>query len=258
MAKGDILGALALNEAEAGSDIRNIQSVATLEDGAYILEGRKSFVMNGENAELYIVFARENSNLSCFIVRRNAGVEVEKVSYLMGMRASGVSEITMSNCRVPRADRIQNDGWDIARDTLDFAKLLIGAQAVGIAQVSLDDSLRYSKERHQFGRPICKFQLVQEMLAQMATRVSAARGLVYHAAFLKDGGMDFSVQAAMAKWFASETASFAANTAVQIYGGYGYTTDFPVERYMRDAKVTEICGETSEIQKITITESLLR
>jgi len=204
------------------------------------------------------VFARENSDLSCFIVERSAGVLVEKIRYLMGMRASGVSEITMSNCRVPRTNRIQSEGREIARDTLDFAKLLIGAQAVGIAQISLDNALRYSKERHQFGRPICRFQLVQEMLAEMATKISAARGLVYHAASQRNSSHDFSVEAAMAKWFASETASFAAKTAVQIYGGYGYTMDFPVQRYMRDAKVTEIYGETSEIQKIAITERLLQ
>lgn len=258
LASGDLLGAFALSEPEAGSDIGNIQSRATSDGEDYILNGQKSFVMNGENADLYLLFARENGKLRCFILEKDSeGISVEKISYLIGIRASGMSEIILENCIVPRSNLIQEDGEKIARDVLDFENLLIGAQAVGIAQISLESALKYSKERHQFGRPICKFQLVQEMLAEMATRVSAARGLVYQAAFERDSGRDFATKAAMAKWFASETASYSAKAAVQIYGGYGYTKDFPVERYLRDAKVMEICGETSEIQKLSITESLL-
>ncbi len=258
MAKGEILGAFALTEPEASPDTEDIRCTAVPDGESYLLNGKKSFVMNGEHADLYLLFARENEKLCCFILERNThGLLVEKMPYLMGMRAAGLCDVTMQNCRIPKNNLIHQDGEKIARGSLDFAKVLIGAQAVGIAQASLDTSIKYSKERQQFGRSISKFQMIRGILAEMATKSSAARGLVYRAAFERDAGNNFAAEAAMAKWFASETAAFSTKAAVQIYGGYGYTKDYPVERYMRDAKVTEICGETSEIQKLAIAQSLL-
>ncbi|KPJ50805.1 hypothetical protein AMJ40_01840 [candidate division TA06 bacterium DG_26] len=259
LARGDFLGAFALTESEAGSDIDNIKSEASARGDYYILNGKKTFVMNGENADLFLVFARENGGLRCFIMERAvAGLRLVRMPYLLGVRASGMSELFMEGCSVPRSSLIEADARTVAGNALQLARLLVAAQAVGIAQASLDSSVKYAKERRQFGRALCEFQLIQEMLAQMATRICAARELVYRAAVERDAASDFSVQAAMAKWFASETASFAGRAAVQVHGGYGYTKDFPVERYLRDAKVTEIYCETSELQKLSITERLLK
>ena len=257
LAVGDSMGASTLGDSESAPNTISDECVAVPEAEDYLLNGKKSFVMNGENADLYLVLARQGDQKLCFITERGPGLTVNKLDYLVGMRASGTCELTLSECRVSNRNILGKDTDALARDTLNLARLLIGAQALGIGQACLESALKYAKERHQFGRPICRFEMVQGMLAAMATRLSAAKALVTRAALERDFDQDFSQQAAMAKWYASETASFAAKTAVQIYGGYGYTKDFPVERYMRDAKVTEICGDTSAIQKMAVAKSLL-
>lgn len=265
LAKGEIIGAYALSESQSGSDAGSLQTTAKKEGDCYILNGSKVFITNAIAAGLFIVYATLNKDqgakgITAFILEKEfSGFKVGRHEEMMGVRASGTCELIMENCKVPSANRLgeEGSGFKIALATLDSGRISIGAQAVGIAQAALDASLKYSKERSQFGQPIASFQLIQEKLVQMALDIDAARLLIYRASYLKDKGVPFAKEASMAKLFASKMAVQAGIEAVQIFGGYGYTKEYPVERHMRDAKITEIYEGTSEVQKMVIARKLL-
>lgn len=266
LAKGERIGSYALTEPEAGTDAGNVQTTAVLEGDYYIINGTKSFITNGGLAGTVLVFASTDKELkakglSCLVVEKgNPGFSVGSREKKMGMRAANVSELVFEDCRVPKENRIgeEGQGLKIAFTALDSGRISIAAQAVGIAQAAFEEALQYSKQREQFGRPICKFQAIQFMLADMATRIEAARLLTHRAACLKDQGARFSTEASMAKLFASEMATWVCTKALQIHGGYGYMKDYAVERYFRDARLTEIYEGTSEAQRMVIARGLLR
>lgn len=267
LAKGKKIGAFALTEPGAGSDVSGMESTAILKQDHYVLNGRKRFITNGEIAEVIIVFAytdkeKKHKGMSCFIVENGfSGFSVGKHENLMGMRATANTEIVMEDCIVPKDNLLgeENNGFKTAMKLLDVSRIDIGAQAVGIAQAAFEEAIKYSKERTQFGRKISEFQLIQAMLADMATKIEAARLLVYQSADMKDRGVArFSLQSSIAKYYASTIAVDCARMAMQILGGIGYTKDYSVERFYRDAKVLEIYEGTSEIQKIVIAKSLLK
>lgn len=265
LAQGEIIGAYALSEPSSGSDAASLQTTVRREGDCYILNGSKVFITNAIAADLFIVYAtldkeKGAKGITAFIVEKSfPGFKVGRHEEMMGVRASGTCELIMENCKVPLANRLgeEGDGFKIALATLDCGRISIGAQAVGIASASLEASLKYSQERSQFGQPISHFQLIQEKLVEMAVEIDAARLLVYRASYLKDKGVPFGKEASMAKLFASRIAVKAGIEAVQIFGGYGYTKDYPVERHMRDAKITEIYEGTSEVQKMVIARKLL-
>lgn len=266
MATGELLGAFGLTEPNAGSDPAAMECTAVLKDDHYVLNGSKRFITNGGVAGLFIVFAKTQPDagvkgITCFVVERGfPGFTLGKHEDLLGLRATSNCELLFDDCQVPKENVLGevNGGFKVAMGTLDVSRIDIGAQAVGIAQAALEKAIAYSKERRQFGRPICEFEMIQGKLAEMASRVTAARMLVYYAAHQKDSGKTrFSLESAMAKLFAAQTAVFVTREAVQIYGGYGYTRDYPVERYYRDAKCMEIYEGTSEIQRIVIARNLL-
>lgn len=265
LAKGEIIGAYALSESQAGSDAGSLQTTAKKEGDYYILNGSKVFITNAIAAGLFIVYATLNKDqgakgITAFILEKEfPGFKLGRHEEMMGVRASGTCELIMENCKVPSVNRLgeEGSGFKIALATLDSGRISIGAQAVGIAQAALDASLKYSQERIQFGQPIASFQLIQEKLVQMALDIDAARLLIYRASYLKDKGVSFTKEASMAKLFASKMAVQAGIEAVQIFGGYGYTKEYPVERHMRDAKITEIYEGTSEVQKMVIARKLL-
>lgn len=266
LASGEQLGAFCLTEPGAGSDAAAQQTTAVLDGDNYILNGTKCFITNREKADIYITFAMTDKSkgtrgISAFIVEKSSpGFKIGQVEDKLGIRASNTGEIIYDNCIVPKENILgkEGDGFKVAMQTLDGGRIGIAAQALGIAQACLDKSVEYAKERVQFGKPIASLQAIQWMIADMATKIEASRHLVYHAAWLKDNGQRFTKEAAMAKLFASETAMWAGVKAVQIHGGHGYTTDYPVERYMRDAKITEIYEGTSEVQRLVIASSFLR
>ncbi|MDD4587362.1 MAG: acyl-CoA dehydrogenase [Heliobacteriaceae bacterium] len=266
LAKGEKLGAFALTEPGAGSDAAAQQTVAVRDGDHYVLNGSKCFITNGAYADVFIVAAMTDKSkgtkgISAFIVEKDfPGFSVGQTEDKMGLKGSSTTEIILKNCVVPVENLLgqEGEGFKVAMTALDGGRISIGAQAVGIAQASLDAAVAYAKSRRQFGKPIAAFQAVQFMLAEMATRIEAARGLVHRAAWLKEKHRPVTQASAMAKYYASEVASWCANRAVQIHGGYGYITSFPVERYMRDAKVTEIYEGTTEIQKLVIAGNLLR
>jgi butyryl-CoA dehydrogenase len=266
VASGDALAAFCLTEAGAGTDASAQQTTAELKGDHYILNGSKIFITNGGQADIYIVMAMTDKSqgtkgISAFIVEMSfPGFEVGQLEEKMGIRASETREIIFKACEVPRENLLgeEGDGFKIAMNALDFGRIGIAAQALGIAQASLDESVNFAKERQQFGKPISSFQGLQWMMAEMATRIQAARHLVYHAAWTKDSGARYSMEAAMAKLYASEAAMWASTKAVQIHGGRGYTNRCPVERFMRDAKITEIYEGTNEVQRMVIAGSILR
>ncbi len=267
LVKGENIGAFGLTEPNAGSDAASIETTARLEGEFYVLNGTKRFITNGEHATIFVVFAKtdvekKHKGVSAFIVEKGfEGFSVGEHEDLLGLRATGNCELILDNCRVPKENLLgeEGEGFKIAMHTIDTSRIDIGAQAVGIAQGALDAALQYSKERKTFGRPICEYEMIQSKLAEMATRIDAARLLVYRAASLKDSGAErFSKEAAMAKYMAAEACMYCVRESVQIFGGYGYTKDYPVERFYRDAKVMEIYEGTSEIQKIVIARSLLK
>ena len=266
LAKGEKIGAFAGTEPNAGSDLGAMQTTAKLKGNKYIINGDKTFITSGPKAGIIIVFAVTDKSvgtkgISTFIVENTMkGFKVGSIFDKMGINANLVSELIFEEMEVPKENLLgkEGDGFKIALSTLDGGRIGIAAQAVGIAQAALDESIEYSKQRQQFGRPIAKFQAIQWMIAEMATNIEAARYLLYNAAYTKDKGGRFSKEAAMAKLFASETAMNAAIKAVQIHGGYGYTKEYTVERLFRDAKITEIYEGTSEVQKMVIAGSLLR
>ncbi len=266
LANGTYLGAFGLTEAGAGTDAAMQQTKAVLDGDNYILNGTKIFITNAGHADIFIIMAMTDKSkgtrgISAFIVERNfPGFSVGKEEHKMGIRGSSTCELIMENCIVPKANLIgkEGDGFKIAMKTLDGGRIGIAAQALGLAQGAIDEAVKYTKERKQFGRSISAFQNTQFQLADMQARVDAARLLVYKAACFKDAKKPYSVEAATAKLFASETAMAVTTKAVQLFGGYGYTREYPVERMMRDAKITEIYEGTSEVQRMVISANMLK
>ena len=264
--KGEKLGAFGLTEAGAGSDVAAMVCTAVARDGGYVLNGNKLFISNGAEADIIIAFATIDRSqgyrgVTAFIVEKSApGFSVGKHERKLGIRASSTTELVFEDCFVPAENRLGDEGkgFRIALETIDASRLGIAAQAIGIAQGAFEKSLSYARERQQFGQPIASFQAIQWMLADMATQIDAARLLTHRAAYLKDQGLPYMKESAMAKLHAAETAMDVTTKAVQIHGGYGYTKDYPVERYFRDAKITEIYEGTSEMQRMTIARQLLR
>jgi butyryl-CoA dehydrogenase len=265
LAKGEKLGAFGLTEPNAGTDAATQQTVATLEGDHYVLNGSKIFITNGGKADVYVIFAmtdksKGNHGISAFIVEKDfKGFSIGKIEDKMGINASSTAELVFEDCIVPKENLLGDEGrgFAMAMETLDGGRVGIAAQALGIAEAALDETTKYAKERQQFGRPIGKFQGIKWYVADMATRVQEAKMLVYRAAWKKQVGKMKSTDAAYAKLCASEAAMYVTTKAVQIFGGYGYIKDYPVERYMRDAKITEIYEGTSEVQKMVISGSLL-
>jgi butyryl-CoA dehydrogenase len=266
LASGEWLGCFALSEPSSGSDAGSIRTTARRDGDQYVLNGSKNFITNGPAAGLAIVFAtldpkRGNKGLAAFIVETaSSGFEVVRVEEKMGIRGAHSAQLAFTDVRVPRENLLagEYEGFKVAMKTLDGGRIGIAAQAVGIARASVEDSLAYARERRAFGQPIADFQAAQFRLADMATAVEAARLLTLRAASLKDRGLPYTKEAAMAKLYAAETAMTLATQAVQMHGGYGYTREFAVERYFRDAKITEIYEGTSEIQRLVIAGQLLR
>ncbi len=266
LAKGEILGAFCLSEPEAGSDATHQRTTAIEEGDHYLLNGVKNWITNGSSASVYLVMAqshpeRGHKGINAFIVEKNwEGVEVGPKEKKMGIRASDTHSISFTNVKVPKENRIYEDGFGFkfAMKTLAGGRIGIAAQALGIASGAYERALKYSKEREAFGQPISNFQAIQFKLADMHTRIEAARALIYKSAWLKDQNEDYSMASSMAKVFASETAMWTTTEAVQIHGGYGYVREYHVERLMRDAKITQIYEGTSEIQRIVISRSILR
>ncbi len=266
LATGRKLGAFALSEPEAGSDASNQRTVAVRDGDYYILNGTKNWITNGSTADLVLVMAATDKSkgakgISTFIVEKNTpGFSVAKKEKKLGIRSSDTVSLAFQDARVPVANRIgeEGDGFKFAMKTLEGGRIGIAAQALGIAQACLDASISYSKQRKAFDHPIAEFQAIQFKLAEMATNIEAARMLTLRAAFLKDAGQPYGDAAAMAKLFASKVAVHSALEAIQIHGGYGYVREYLVERYLRDAKITEIYEGTSEIQRIVISRALLK
>jgi len=266
LAKGEKIGAFGLTEPGAGTDASGQQTKAVLDGDHYVLNGTKIFITNGGAADIFIVMAmtdksKGNKGITAFIVEKDfPGFSIGKKELKMGIRGSSTTELVFEDCIVPKENRLgaEGKGFGIAMGTLDGGRIGIAAQALGIAQGAFDETVAYVKERKQFGRSISAFQNTQFQLADMKTQMEAARLLVYKAALAKDSGEPFSVDAAMAKLFAAETAMAVTTKCVQLYGGYGYTRDYPVERMMRDAKITEIYEGTSEVQRMVISGSVLK
>jgi alkylation response protein AidB-like acyl-CoA dehydrogenase len=262
----DTVGAYALSEAGSGSDAFALSCRATVDGDDWILNGHKLWITNGHEAGLYIVFATVDPDagykgITAFLVERESeGFSIGKKEDKLGIRASSTTEIVFEDVRVPGANVLGEVGmgYRTAIETLNEGRIGIGAQMVGLAQGALDHTVRYVREREQFGRAIGSFQGVQFQLAEMATQIEAARLLVYNAARLKDAGQPFVTQAAMAKLFASEAAQRVASTCIDLHGGYGFTKEYPVEKLYRDAKVGTIYEGTSNMQKQTIAKALLR
>jgi butyryl-CoA dehydrogenase len=265
LAKGEKIGAFAGTEPNAGSDLGAMKTTAVLKGSKYIINGDKTFITSGPEAGIIIVFAVTDKNagtkgLSAFIVESKfKGFKVGSIFDKLGIKASKTSELIFDNMEVPKENLLgkEGEGFKIALSCLDGGRIGIACQAVGIAQAALDESINYSQQRQQFGKPISKFQAIQWMIADMATRIEAARWLVYNAAYKKDTGQRISKEAAMAKLFASETAMECVIKGLQIHGGYGYTKEYTIERLFRDAKITEIYEGTSEVQRMVISGNLL-
>jgi butyryl-CoA dehydrogenase len=266
LAKGDKLGAFGLTEAGAGTDASGQQTKAVLDGDNYILNGSKIFITNAGYADVYIIMAMTDKSkgtrgISAFIVESDfPGFSVGKKEKKMGIRGSATCELIMENCIVPKENLLgkEGKGFGVAMKTLDGGRIGIAAQALGLSQGALDETIKYTKERKQFGRSISKFQNTQFQLADMHAKTEAARLLVYKAAKIKDAKMPYSVEAATAKLIAAEVAMEVTTKAVQLHGGYGYTREYGVERMMRDAKITEIYEGTSEVQKMVIAANILK
>ena len=259
LARGERLGAFALTEAESGSDAASLRSRAERDGDAWRLTGRKQWATNARYAGTILVFARSDAGISCFVVDGDSeGLEASKEEEKLGLNSSSTADLLLDGVRV-EADRLlgeEGKGFAIAMRTLDGGRIGIAAQAVGIAQAAYEAARAYALERRQFGQRIADFQAIQWKLADMATEIEAARMLVYRAAWLREQGQPHTEAGAMAKLFASSVARRQTAEAIQVLGGYGYTTSFPVERYYRDAKVTEIYEGTSEIQRLVISRAI--
>ena len=261
------LAAFALTEPGAGSDAGGVstRAVHNKEEGTYTLNGTKMFITNGGLAEIFLVFANARKTggirgLTAFIVPKDTpGFSVGKKENKMGIRPSNTTELVLQDVVIPESYRVgrEGEGFRIAMNTLDSARPFVGAVSVGIAQAALDCAVKYAKERRQFGQPIASFQMVQGMLADMAMKVETARLMVQKACWMRDQGMEFSKEAAMAKCYAADTAMQVTTDAVQVMGGYGYTKEYPVEKMMRDAKIMQIYEGTNQIQRLVIANKLL-
>ncbi len=267
LASGQMLGCLGLTEPQAGTDAGNVKTTAVLDGDAWVLNGTKIFITNGGPAGVAVVIAStdrsaKHKGLSAFIVPADTpGYRVAKEEHKLGIRASSTAELVFEDCRIPKDNLLgaPGEGFKVAMATLDGGRIGIAAQAVGIGRGALEAAVAYAKERTQFGKPIASFQAIQWKLADMATELDAARLLTLRAAWMKDRGLkNFSRESAMAKLFASEAAMNATREAIQVFGGYGYIDEYPVERYYRDAKITEIYEGTSEVQRLVIARALLR
>jgi len=261
LASGEYLGAFALTEPGSGSDVKSLKTTAKDNGDHFVLNGSKIFITNGREADTYITFARtEKDEISAFIVEKDAnGLQIGKKEKKMGLHGSNTVQLSFDNCIVPKKQLLGKlgEGFKIAMSNLNVGRIGIGAQSLGIAEGALQHAIDYAKERQQFGKPIAANQGISFKLADMATEVEAAKLLVYHAASLVDRSQNCAKEASMAKMYASNTAMRLAIEAVQIFGGNGYTEDFPIERYFRDAKVTQIYEGTNEIQHIVIANQLL-
>ncbi|MCJ2146605.1 acyl-CoA dehydrogenase [Bacillus paralicheniformis] len=266
MARGEKIGAYGLTEPGSGSDAGGMKTTAVRNGDEYILNGTKIFITNGGIADIYIVFAnlapeQKHKGTTAFIVEKDfPGFSVGKKERKLGIRSSPTTEIIFQDCRVPLKNRLggEGEGFKIAMQTLDGGRNGIAAQAVGIAQGAFEAAKAYAKERKQFGRPIAEQQGIAFKLADMATEIEASRLLTYQAAWLESEGLPYGKASAMSKLYAGDTAMKVTTEAVQIFGGYGYTKDYPVERFMRDAKITQIYEGTQEIQKLVISRMLMK
>jgi alkylation response protein AidB-like acyl-CoA dehydrogenase len=267
LAEGSKLGAFGLTETGAGSDAGGTRTTAVLEGDEWILNGSKIFISNGKYAETYVIFARtdkeakKHHGISAFIVEKGTpGFSFGKKEEKMGIRSSPTYELVFENCRIPKENLLgeEGQGFKVAMQTLDGGRIGVAAQALGIAQGAFDAAVAYATERKQFNQPIAGFQAIQFMLADMATEIESARLLVYQSAYRASAGLSYGKESAMAKLAASEVAMNVTTKSVQIHGGYGYTREFPIERMMRDAKITEIYEGTSEIQRLVIGTAVTR
>lgn len=266
LASGEKLGAFGLTEPNAGTDAAMQQTVAIKEGDHYRINGSKIFITNGGYADTYVIFAmtdksKGNRGISSFILEKDMdGFSIGKTEHKLGIKGSSTTELIFKDVMVPKENMLgaEGKGFMIAMSTLDGGRIGIAAQALGIAQGALDEAVKYVKERKQFGKPIAAFQNTQFTIAELQTKIDAARLLVYRAAYLKDTNQSYSTEAAMAKLFASEVAMETTTKSIQLHGGYGYTRDYPVERMFRDAKITEIYEGTSEVQKMVIASKILR
>ncbi|MBI5062741.1 MAG: acyl-CoA dehydrogenase family protein [Desulfatitalea sp.] len=266
LAQGKIIGAFAMTEPEAGSDPVSQSTTATRDGDFYILEGTKRFITSGKNAGVVIVTAKtdeakKHKGISAFIVpKKTPGFKVGAPEEKLGLRASDTTDLIFEGCRVPAAQRLgaEGQGFEIAMHGLDSGRIGIAAQSVGVAQAALDAAVKYTRQRTQFGQSISKFQGLRWMVADMAVEVAAARQLMLAAAVAKDQGENYTLQAAMAKLFASEMVNRVTGQAIQLHGGYGYTQEYPVERYYRDARVFTIYEGTSEIQRVVISNHIFK
>ncbi len=266
MAAGEKIGAYCITEPNAGTDIAALSTTAADKGDHYLLDGTKTFVTNAEYASVLIVFAKTDpeagrKGISCFVVDKDSdGITLGKAEKKCGIKASDTREISFADVKVPKENLLGNpgEGFRMAVVILNSGRIGVSFQAIGIAQAALNEAIKYSKERKQFGQPIANFQAIQFKLAEMATRIDAGRLLGYRAALMKDTGIPCHRESSMAKLFCSQTANFVCNEAVQIHGGYGYMKEYAVERYFRDARVTEIYEGTTEAQKMVISRDLLR
>jgi alkylation response protein AidB-like acyl-CoA dehydrogenase len=262
----ELLGAYALSEPESGSDAFGLQTRAARQGNRWVLEGRKLWITNGAEAELFVVFANTDfakgyKGITAFAVERGfTGFSVGKKEDKLGIRASSTCELILDGCEVPAANVVGElgVGYKVAIETLNTGRIGIGAQMIGVARGALAAALKYAKQRHQFGKPIGEFQAVQFQLAQAATELEAARLMVYNAARLESAGEPYTTQAAMAKLFASQVAERVTSLAVELFGGYGYTKEYPVEKFYRDAKIGAIYEGTSNMQLNTIAKQILK
>lgn len=266
LASGELLGAYALSEPQAGSDPASMKTYARRDGDNYVINGTKIWITSGENCGLILLFAvtdrdvKPSQGISAFVIEKDTlGLHVGKKENKLGLRASDTTQLIFDGCRVPASALLgeEGSGLKLALSLLSGGRVGIAAQALGIAEAALEEAVKYAQAREQFGRPIADFQAIQFMLADMATEIEAARMLIYRAAVLKDQGARITAQASMAKLFASEVAMRAADKALQIHGGYGYVKDYAIERIYRDARITRIYEGTSEIQRMVIARQLL-
>ncbi|WFD10314.1 acyl-CoA dehydrogenase [Tepidibacter hydrothermalis] len=262
----EYIGAFALTEPSAGSDASNVQTTAVLDGDEYVLNGTKCFISNGGVADFYIVLAMTDKSkgikgISAFIIEKDTpGFSIGKIEDKLGICASATAELIFENCKIPKENLLGKEGrgFILSMVGLDSGRIGMASQALGLAEGAMEETVKYLKEREQFGKPLIKMQGLQWYLAEMETKIEAARGLVYKAAYLKQTGKPYTKEAAIAKLFASEVAMFVTHKAVQMHGGYGFMKEYPVERMMRDAKITEIYEGTSEIMKIVIANQITR
>jgi len=266
VAKGEKLICFALTEPGAGSDATAIQTTARRQNGGYVINGNKIFITNGGVADIAVVFAtldksKRHKGITAFIVEKGTpGFSVGKLEHKLGMRASSTAELIFEDCFVPEANRLggEGEGFKVAIEAIDSSRVSVAAQALGIAQAAFDKALAYAKERQQFGQPIANFQAIQWMLADMATKIESIRLLTYRAAYLDQNHLPSLKESCMAKVFAPQAALFVADKAVQIFGGYGYIKEYPIERYFRDVRICSIYEGTDEMQRMTIARQLMQ